>query len=127
MAGTIMLSRGGREEQDQAGLALVWGYEAGVMEGGDVATVINSLSEGGAKDIAKVGKLLTFLASVNLIVAVVGGSGGGPVAGAFGRQRQTAPGVLQLQVPGRPAGEARQGQEPPGPGGKVAGAAGEPH
>ena len=57
MAGTIMLSRGGREEQDQAGLALVWGYDAGVLEGGDVATAINSLSEGGAKDIAKVGNL----------------------------------------------------------------------
>ena len=54
MAGTVMLSRGGREEQDQAGLAVVWGYDAGVLEGGDAATIINSISEGGAKDIAKV-------------------------------------------------------------------------
>lgn len=54
MTSAVMLTRGGRPEQEDAAAALCWAWDQELLAAGDVAKVVSSLVDGGANDLAQV-------------------------------------------------------------------------
>ena len=123
MTGATMLTRGGREEQENAALSIVWSYDRDLLVGGDVATLISSLVGGGARDLAQVRRETRSIEDKAYYCSLSGSCSSHHDGQTLGGERRVLRGVCRLQGGGLTPREAAAAHGP-GRGRQAAGTSG---